>query len=288
MSASEATQPVEPTAWGRFLDAASRGAVPPRLQRVLWRGWYHLLTRGWQDAAWTFMNYGYLPGTDEPSPVLAPSDEPQRCFIGLYHHLLHDLDLSGKRVLEVGSGRGGGAAWIARTSGAASVVGVDFSATTVQFAQRIHAGVDRLQFMTGDAEQLPLPDASIDVVVNVESSHCYANVSRFVDEVERVLVPNGYFCWADLCAPGRVAEFDRVFDRPTLRLVRERALGPGVIRALDAMEQVKADRLRGVRVGRSVMRQFAGMPNSVTYTGIRAGDIPYRSRVMQYVPAATR
>ena len=47
------------------------------------------------------------------------------------------------------------------------------------------------------AESLPLGDASVDVLVNVESSHCYGNFQKFIAEVHRVLKVGGVFLFAD-------------------------------------------------------------------------------------------
>ena len=56
------------------------------------------------------MNYGFI---DDDKPTLTSEDEPDRLFIQLYHMNIRDLELEGKEGLEVGSGRGGGAHWIA-------------------------------------------------------------------------------------------------------------------------------------------------------------------------------
>uniref|UniRef100_A0AC34EZZ8 Methyltransferase type 11 domain-containing protein n=1 Tax=Panagrolaimus sp. ES5 TaxID=591445 RepID=A0AC34EZZ8_9BILA len=53
-------------------------------------------------------------------------------------------------------------------------------------------------FFEGNAEALPLPSGSVDLIINIESSHLYDNPKNFFSEVYRVLKPNGYFCWADL------------------------------------------------------------------------------------------
>ena len=56
------------------------------------------------------------------SAGLSPEDEPDRLFIQLYHMNVRDTDLEGKEVLEIGSGRGGGASWISRTMNPKSLV----------------------------------------------------------------------------------------------------------------------------------------------------------------------
>ena len=94
-------------------------------------------------------------------------------------------------------GRGGGCAYLARYRQPAAVLGIDISPRAIAFCRRIHL-VPGLSFRPGDAEALPCPAEAFDVVLNVESSHCYGSMPTFLNEVFRVLVPGGYFLWADL------------------------------------------------------------------------------------------
>ena len=48
-----------------------------------------------------------------------------------------------------------------------------------------------LDFVHGDAESLPFSDGSFDAVINVEASHAYPRLTRFLEEVVRVLRPGG-------------------------------------------------------------------------------------------------
>ena len=48
-------------------------------------------------------------------------------------------DMAGARVLEIGSGRGGGSRYIARYHAPASVTGLDYSPETVRIARRLNA-----------------------------------------------------------------------------------------------------------------------------------------------------
>ena len=105
---------------------------------------------------------------------------------------------SDARVLEVGCGRGGGAAFLTALHTPARYTAVDFSPAAVALAARLHAAAaPRLSFAVGDAERLAFGDASFDVVVNVESSHCYGDVPAFLREMARVLAPGGRFAFAD-------------------------------------------------------------------------------------------
>ena len=96
----------------------------PGLKRRFWQTWYQLLSRTFQEAEVTFLNYGYAE-SDAAELVLRPEDEPNRYCIQLYHRVASAVDLTGQRVLEVGSGRGGGCSYMARYLGPESVCGVD-------------------------------------------------------------------------------------------------------------------------------------------------------------------
>src|SRR5688572_29443093 len=132
----------------------------------MWRAVYEGLGARVRTGDWAFMNYGYAPGPD-PVGVLAldPADEPDRLCVQLYARTLDGVDLAGRDVLEIGSGRGGGAQYLARSGSPRSVVGLDFSRSAVDLSRRHRRGPG-LTFRVGDAQATGLPDASVDVVVN--------------------------------------------------------------------------------------------------------------------------
>ena len=142
----------------------------------------------------SFMNYGYAP----LSAALAGSTEPERYCLQLYRHLLGEANLAGKRLVEVSCGRGGGAAHVAATYRPADYLGIDISERNLQLARQRFANVPALSFQQGNAEQLPLADASCDALLNVEASHLYDNPARFFAEAFRVLAPGGTFFHVDL------------------------------------------------------------------------------------------
>ena len=127
---------------------------------------------------------------------LAASDEPNRFCIQLYHRTATQVDLSGKRVLEVSCGHGGGASYLVRTLRPASYTGLDLNPAGVDFCRKRHK-LPGLDFVQGNAEDLPFADQSFDAVINVEASHHYPRFPRFLAEVARVLRPGGHFLYAD-------------------------------------------------------------------------------------------
>jgi SAM-dependent methyltransferase len=141
-----------------------------------------------------FMNYGYAP----LSADLYGTAEPEKYCLQLYRRLLGDVDLRGRKVVEVSCGRGGGAAHVAATYRPASYLGIDISEKNLALATQRFSGVSSLSFQVGNAEALPLPDASCDALLNVEASHLYDHPARFFAEAFRVVKPGGTFFHVDL------------------------------------------------------------------------------------------
>jgi len=92
-----------------------------------------------------------------------------------------------ERVLDLGTGTGVAALFLAREYPRASIRGVDFSEEMVATA-KAKVGLDpegRIAFKVADAASLPFADDSFDLVAQV-------NVPPFLAELARVLRPGGY------------------------------------------------------------------------------------------------
>ena len=94
----------------------------------------------------------------------------------------------GKDVLDIASGEGYGSAILAQV--ASSVVGVDICAEAVSHARTVHT-YPNLKYLTGDVRKIPLDDQSVDVVVSFETLEHFYEHDLFMQEVKRVLRPNG-------------------------------------------------------------------------------------------------
>ncbi len=97
---------------------------PPWVRRFFWRQWYDLLSK-YRFGGTTFLNYGYAFTEADGHPLtLDTRDEMNRYPIQIYHHVTAKVDLNGCDVLEVASGRGGGAAYIMKYLKPRSLVGI--------------------------------------------------------------------------------------------------------------------------------------------------------------------
>ena len=124
---------------------------------------------------------------DNNGERMVPEVTPSTTFWEhVYRYAFASKYVSGKRVLDIACGEGYGSAALAR-AGAKSVVGVDVSEAACLHAKSKY-GLDARQ---GSAENIPIGDESVDVVVSFETIEHVPNPLRFLDECIRVLAPGG-------------------------------------------------------------------------------------------------
>ncbi|MBV9353134.1 MAG: class I SAM-dependent methyltransferase [Mycobacterium sp.] len=248
-----------------------------RLQKRVWKRRYPSLTRRLSADDVLFLNVGYEEDPPMGLPLVA-SDEPNRFYIQLYHRTARQADLSGAQVLEVSCGHGGGASYLVRTLHPASYTGLDFNPAGIAFCRERH-NLPGLEFVLGDAENLPFVDQSFDAVINVEASHCYPRFPRFLAEVARVLRPGGHFLYADLRPRHLIAAWDSAIAEAPMRQRCGRVVNAEVLRgieknahhwSLNVVDRYPSALLR--RVGRA----FAVGQGTRVYRDLQRGELSFR------------
>lgn len=247
------------------------------LRKAVWKLWYPFLTRRLTGEEVLFLNYAFEtePPLDLP---LDPADEPHRACIQLYHHVATQVDLRGKHVLEVSCGHGGGASYLTRALQPARYTGLDLNPAGIRFCQQRHP-VAGLDFVRGDAGNLPFATATFGAVLNIEASHCYPDFPRFLAEVARVLEPGGHFLYADFRFADGQAGWEQALAAAPLRLRRSRVINAEVRRGLDRNSARSQDLLARhlPKFLHALGRDFAGIRGSRIYTALQRNELSYRS-----------
>jgi phthiocerol/phenolphthiocerol synthesis type-I polyketide synthase E len=255
---------------------ALEGTAPELAAKQSYRDFYDDVTRRLEStgvaAASFFLNYGYisLGGADE-ARVSVPATVFNANSVRLAYEVIGSTDLRGKRVLDVGCGRGGTAALIADHF-ETSVLGVDLSPEAVRFCRRTHRDPN-LRFEVGDAEHLPCDDASFDVVTNIESSHTYPNLRAFYGEVARVLAQGGVFLYTDLLPVARWLEVRALLGPLGLTIGTDREITPSVLMSCDEIAGMRAQAFGG---NSATMDNFLAVPGSHVYEQMKPGNWEYR------------
>lgn len=237
---------------------------------------YELMGKYFADAEhWRFMNYGYAFEDEADALTLNEADMFERYNAQLYHIVAAQTDLTGLDVLDVGSGRGGGASYVQRYLGPATTTGMDLAESAVAFCNKVHGGIEGLRYVQGDAQAMPFEDESFDVVINVESAHCYPDKPAFLAEVMRVLRPGGSFFYTDFTAAGQPHELD--LPMAGFEQCVERDVTAGIVKALTVDDvRRKQEIVENVPLGlRWLGNLWSGRPGSWIYKDFEDGRRQY-------------
>jgi ubiquinone/menaquinone biosynthesis C-methylase UbiE len=102
----------------------------------------------------------------------------------------------GERILDLGCGSGWATRLLGRTAGktpqdSSQVVGIDISDEMIRQARDASKEFDNVTFVVGSAAQIPWGENYFDKVLSVESFYYYSDQDRALDELFRVMAPQG-------------------------------------------------------------------------------------------------
>lgn len=183
-----------------------------------------------RNPALTFMNYGFA---DPASGLHAEMDPAGMADASraLYGAVLGGLSSAG-HVLEVGCGRGGGAAFVLESKTVGQYLGLDISTENIRRCRERLDADGRARFAVADARRLPVPTGRYDAVFSVEAAQHFEERDQFYRDVGRALGPDGRFFLASIWRPAEVESPDR-FAALGLRVVDHVDITANVVASLE-------------------------------------------------------
>jgi ubiquinone/menaquinone biosynthesis C-methylase UbiE len=140
---------------------------------------------------------------------------PGQFFVNFLHNIVLDtisrhLERSPESILDVGCGTGRLLRKARQRWPGVQLFGIDPSIGMLEVARHLTPGAT---FYESSAENLPLTDSSVNVILSTISFHHWIDQAAGVQEIARVLRPNGLFCLADAITPFWLSIFFHHFDR---------------------------------------------------------------------------
>lgn len=152
------------------------------------------------DPDLSFMNHGYFPINKSLINKNVLFKNRASLYLLIYEHLKNKSNFKFDSFLEIGCGRGGGINILKEIilenfySSNIKFTAIDANEKNINFCKNNFADIS---FKVGDAENF-LTDKKIDVIINVESSHCYNNIYNFFKNVNCSLSEKGLFFYCDV------------------------------------------------------------------------------------------
>jgi SAM-dependent methyltransferase len=149
---------------------------------------------------------------DYPHELAGVPDSAVESFAGVANPFSLGRLQPGERVLDLGSGAGTDSLVAARMVGAEGhVTGIDMTPEMLDKARRSAAEMraENVEFVEGEAEQLPFADASFDVVISNGVIDLIPDKDAVFSELYRVLEPGGRLQIADVTIQSPVSEEGR-------------------------------------------------------------------------------
>lgn len=143
-----------------------------------------------ENKEFEFMNHGYHPIDNR----LINNHILLKNSATLYFHVMSKLNIDNfESILEVGCGRGGGLSLIRDNYNAKRIHGCDICEENINYCIKNH---DNIEFKVQDACNFSY-EKKFDLILNIESSHCYNDLIKFFQRVSKSLKKNGFFLYAD-------------------------------------------------------------------------------------------
>jgi ubiquinone/menaquinone biosynthesis C-methylase UbiE len=223
---------------------------------------------------WGFDNNAVDINTVEKLYSNSTSVLVEKYSLQLYYEVTKDIDFSGKTYLDISSGKGGGVNFLTHVKSPLKSFGLDFCSSNVNFCKN---KFDNITFIQGDAANLPFKDNEMDIITNVEASHCYPNLDKFFSEVHRCLNVNGYFAYTDFGTPEKYERVRKLIVEKGFKVIIDKNISNFVVKSMEATTSEKKKLINhyGSKFIAPILNRFTSTKNSTTYNKFQDGRYVY-------------
>lgn len=132
---------------------------------------------------------------------------------------------------------------------------------------------------------MPFEDNTFDVVINVESSHCYASMDVFMKEASRVLKPKAFFLFCDLRRDIYIQEMLDSISSNGFNLLSKTDITSNVIDATIRMSEGRKEAINKLNSGwfKAILESFAAIKGSKVHKSFEDGFFQYISACYQNI-----
>ena len=186
--------------------------MPTHEEKVI--GYYEQVTDAYYVGMWhdEHIHFGLFTPEESRLPIRELRQARPRAILRNHETILRPTGITREHtVVDAGCGVGGTVLHVAKQYGCRAV-GLNISERQLKIARSYaeKAGLsDRVEFIFADCSvTLPLPDESVDVIVNLESSCHYADRKNFLSECARILKSGGLLTTMEWMAADGISETD--------------------------------------------------------------------------------
>jgi SAM-dependent methyltransferase len=242
-------------------------------KRLYWRVFYNYIGSLGILKKIEFLNYGYADeGVQIKDFTWKTLNQVNK---NLYLHLMKQATIDGKNFIEIGCGRGAGLNLLTEHYKPARAVGVDISDRNIKLAKKMNKG-NIVEFYRADAEKQIFPDKSFDVILNLESAHCYASKFNFFKNVHSIMKDDGRFLYSDLFwGEEQINSIEKQLTEIGFEILKKEDITQPVLRAINVLADIRKYCAGTSLSPKKYINNFLAVEDSTLNEGFKSGYIKY-------------
>lgn len=232
--------------------------------------WYEVAMIKLGKVGGKFLNYGYTSNDKNDYLILLSEDELNKPFIGLVDQAINGVNIKNKRILILGSGRGGDAEYITKYKQPSEVVAIDRSRRAIHYCN-IEYNYPNLRFIHSKIKDIDVNSlGQFDVVVSIESSHCF-NEDIFLSKTKDLLVVGGILVLTDFRSLEKMEKLKQKIAEKKMVIEKEYDITTNILSTIDKESESRLEIIHKTmpKFLWKMSREFIGIKGSRIYNSFK-------------------